>query len=233
MEEQLLSFSFRHGRDWTRLTNRLRCRMESLSWHPNGTDFNYEIILAKWVDKRTTIDSFFRRQETIGLINELINCERIFRNIYMVSFTGPFHNTVRENLLKYNLTTYSSSVEEGVQKWNVLIQPRSQFRFIRSLMDIGNFTVNPALSAVSSIDMSRIMWANQLLSKLSKLVLTDKEIEYLMAAGRLGYFNERRSLSVTDMAALLSRNKSTVDRSLKSAIGKLLSCIIASMNEAN
>ncbi|MBX8632641.1 MAG: helix-turn-helix domain-containing protein [Thermoplasmata archaeon] len=233
MEEQLLTFSFRHGRDWTRLTNRLHCSMESLSWHPNGTDFNYEIILAKWADKRTSIDSFFRRQETIGLINELISCEPIFPNVYMVSFTGPFHNTVRENLLKYNLTTYSSSVKEGVQKWNVLIRPRSQFRFIRSLMDIGNFTVNPTLSAVSSVDMSRIMWANQLLSKLSRLVLTDKEIEYLMAAGKLGYFNKRRNLSVTDMAALLSRNKSTVDRSLKSAIGKLLSCIIASMNEAN
>lgn len=228
MDGHSLSFSFRHGNDWSRLTKKLQCHMESLSWHPTDADSNYEVILAKWADRSTPIESFFQKLEKGGLINELITCEPMFNNIYIVSFTGPFHNTVRENLLKYNLTTYNSGVEGGIQKWRMLIPPQKQSGFIRNLRLIGEFTETPSVALFSARDLSSLMWSNQLMPRLFNLLLTEKEIEYILAASELGYFQEKRKLTITEMAALLSRNKSTIDRTLKSAISKLLNCLIAS-----
>ena len=228
--ESVVSFSLMHKNDWSRQTNKLAGRFESLHWHPIGNEANYEVMLVGWKSRSATVYSFFNRLAKLGKIFELTACEEISKNIYLVSFKGPFSNTVRENLLRFQLSSYSSSIEGGLQKWNVVTPSHNVDKFLSIIKTLGKVSENPIVSPASTSDLSRISWENQLISKLFMILLTEREMKCIFAAKELGYLQPVHTVTMEEIANILTKNKSTINRELRSGLYKIIDFLISSHN---
>ncbi len=226
--ETIVSFSLAHRNDWSKQTNKLHGRFESLHWHPIRNEANHEVMLVRWWSRGSSIYTFFNRLARLGKIIELTACEEISRNTYMVSFKGPFSNTVRENLLKFQLSSYSSCIEGGVQKWTVVTPSYSVGEFLSNIQTLGKVGESPTISPAFTSDISRIAWENQVISKLLMILLTEKEVKCLSTAKELGYLQSVHTVTMGDIASILSKNKSTINRELRSGLYKIVDFLISS-----
>jgi hypothetical protein len=228
---RLLQFRFRHRTDWTRHTRNLRCTYLSLGWYPCKAEFNFEVGLLKWRERRVDPLEFFGKMIQRHEIYSLEHLEPVAGNTYLVGFTGPYSDTVREKILEYNVGLYSSNVHGGAQEWRIIIDRAFEQGFLNSVGQLGN-----VIQLVSRTPTPREVYGfihcNALALRPIMFLLSPREYHYLLEAKRLGYFEKRRSVRLEDVAQTLSRNPSTVNRGLRSGVNKIVNYLITATNVA-
>jgi predicted DNA binding protein len=216
-----ISFSLEHRNDWTRTTRGVPARFESLCWQPVDNETNFEVLLADWNNRVTGIECYIQELTKRGKIYETLSIKQILKHVYVVSFIGPYQNTVRENLQAFNAVTYDSTIINGHQLWTVVLPKDKTRGFVECVKRIGSINIEERKRATSK-DVLRIALNRSLTSKLADLALTKKEAESVELALKHGYFDKTHKVKIEDLATLRNRNKSTVDRELRSGLRKLL-----------
>lgn len=220
----LLSFRLRHRLDWTRFTKPERCVYQSLAWLPFKDEFNYELGLLRWMERKTSPQEFFEKLIQKGLLYSVVRLEPLTHSVYLVGFTGPYNNTVREKILEFEVNLYTSKVSGGAQEWTLAIDRELEKRFIEVIKDLGNLYDQTSRTPTPQ-ELYGLVATNTQIVKSVSFLLTPKELEYLGVANGWGYFKRRRGIGLKEIASSLERNPSTVDRGLRSGVDKLLSLL--------
>jgi predicted DNA binding protein len=216
-----VSFSLNHRNDWTRTTRGVAARFESLCWQPIDTETNFEVLLVDWNNRGTGIEYYIQELIKKGKIYEALSIRQMLKNVYVISFIGPYRNTVRENLQIFNAVTYDSTIIDGHQLWSVVLPLDKTRGFVDAIRKIGNIDIGERKRATSK-DILRIALNRSLASKLAGLTLTKREAESVELALKNRYFDSTHGVRIADLAVLRNRNKSTIDRELRSGLRKLL-----------
>ena len=108
----------------------------------------------------------------------------------------------------------------GIEHWGfITLNPKDADQFITSVSHYGK-----VLSAkLRALNINNSFNAGSL--RLESL-LNPSEYRILMYAFRRGFFNVPRSINVSELSSELKLSKSTIDRYLRSSLGKILKVII-------
>jgi len=224
-KEVLLYFEFRHRNDWTRHTYNMPYKFTSIAWYPFLNSANVEIIFARTLRKdNDSVIDYFDKMESKGLIYELIAFNEIFKNNYVISFSDPYNNTVRENILNFKIFFYNSSIQNGVQRWNIIIEENKLWDFFESIRGLGKI-IKYDVKKLNKHDIVGLILKNNIITKYIGISFTESELNVINKLVNLGYFNEYTRPTLSEISRLMSRDKSTIDRQLKSAIRKLVKLI--------
>jgi Predicted DNA binding protein len=228
---RLLAFRFRHRMDWTKLTKPYTCSFQSLGWYPFKGEFNYEIGLLRWSERRLTPLEFFEKMIGRGVIYSLEQLEQVTKNTYLVGFTGPYANTLREKILEYGVGVYTSNVRDGTQEWTMVIHKTLERGFLDAIRELGCL-YDQTSKTPSAQDIYDFMLLDASAMKSLTFLLSDREYDYILRARQLGYFEQRHNARVEDIARILGRNPSTVNRGIRSGINKIVSYITTISGQA-
>jgi len=223
---RLLSFKFRHRIDWTKLTKSFSCSFQSLGWFPIKGELNFELGLLRWSRRGLDPAEFFEKMVGRGLLYSLERLQRVAKNTYLVGFTGPYTNTVREKILEFGVPIYDSSIRGGTQEWSMVIDGALQGGFLDSLETLGSvFDVESKTPTLQ--ELYRLVESNACAMRAQAFLLSGREHRYILEAKELGYFEDSHRIGVKDVARLLGRDPSTVDRGIRRGINKLVGFLTA------
>ncbi len=223
----------RHNHDWTKLTNKIRARLESLAWTAISSNCFEEIVLIEWKDRRKTPIGFFNYLVDKTLIYDIISIKKIYGNLFLISFTGPRKNTIRETLLQRRVLNFHSAINNGFQVWDVFA-----FKDLidKVYFDLSTFSEVSILQAqINSFNkvrpedksfMSSFFTFNPNLS----IILTQNEYETIMNAMKNKYFQKSKKGGIREIAINLGKDKSTVDRELRNGINKIINLLFSMKN---
>ncbi|PSO08070.1 hypothetical protein B9Q04_07515 [Candidatus Marsarchaeota G2 archaeon BE_D] len=228
---RLLSFKFRHKMDWTKLTKPYTCSFHSLGWYPFKGEFNYEIGLLRWGERRLTPLGFFEKMISRGVVYSLEQLEQVTNNTYLVGFTGPYANTLREKILEYSVGVYTSNVRDGTQEWMMVIHNTLERGFLDSIRELGCL-YEPTSKTPSAQDIYDFILLDASAIKSLTFLLSNKEYNYILKAKELGYFEQKHRARVEDIARILGRNPSTVNRGIRGGVNKIVSYITTISGQA-
>jgi predicted DNA binding protein len=90
-----------------------------------------------------------------------------------------------------------------------------------SLKGIGKVTYFKVQPVKSTRDVLLVVMRNNMMFSYVRLALAGSELNTLRSVWKLGYFNLNNRPTLSDVSVMLNKNKSTIDRQIKSAIHKL------------
>lgn len=216
---------FKHNSDWTRNTFGKPFIFKSLKWYSILKAENIEILLCRCTSKVNSIPGFMDKMVDSRKLFDIVKELSISHGVNLYVVTGPYANTVR-SILTHNDAVYSdSTIVDGWQKWNVTI-PRNRIpSMLVDLKTIGQ------VESVEPVDKpgepeKMILFPNSNLDLgVLKLLLGESEFKIIEKAISMGFFLEQRRAHLSDIADMLSKNKSTISRQYRSAINKIMKLV--------
>lgn len=221
----LVRFEFQHSSDWSRLTINKPFEFRSFRNYSLSRMENVEVLVSRSRSKGKNVELFLQKMISIGKIYEVVNSFEFSPKVGIHVIAGPYSRTVRELLKKYDAASYSSCISNGYQKWEVTIPDKNFTKLIGDLRKLG--TVKN-VEKTSFRNGERVVFfdQNSINLDLLSILLSEKEFQIVVTAIKMGFFEETRKTSITDIARRMNRNKSTIDRELRSAVSKILKLIL-------
>ena len=226
VNEAFALIKFEHRDDWTLRTRSINAHFSSVTWYPIVNYANIEIVNVKWLERSMDIREYFNGLSKKGLIYEVPVIRHITGRLYLVGFMGPYQGTVRERLVMNNILYFNSFIENGQQNWLIMAPMDKVMDLKESLKGIGKVTYFKVQLVKSTRDVLLVVMRNNMMSSYVRLALTGSELNTLRSVWKLGYFNLNNRPTLSDVSVMLNKNKSTIDRQIKSAIHKLVNYVI-------
>ena len=217
----LLDMTYIHEVDWT-------AGLQDFQWYywVNQAGVNYpegrvfEVAMLKVSEKyvlRSIINSLRKHND------EVIHMEGInpgYPKYVKMIVKGNVEVSTRYLAQSMGLIEAYAYYSNGIEHWGfITLNPKDADQFITSVSHYGK-----VLSAkLRALNINNSFNAGSL--RLESL-LNPSEYRILMYAFSRGFFNVPRSINVSELSSELKLSKSTIDRYLRSSLGKILKVII-------
>ena len=220
-----LKIEFRHKSDWTKGTVNKPFIFKSLRWFSILDSRNVEMLLSKCISGKNKIPPFMNKMVVNQRLFRIVDELKISPNVQLHVVTGPFVNTVR-SILSHNRSVFSDSIiKNGLQIWTVMLQKSNLENLISDMKEIGeiqSITTSDSFEAREKM----IFFPNSNLDlDVLKLLLGESEYRIIESAIKMGLFLDQRKITLTELAKLHSKTKSTVSRQYHSALNKIMKLV--------
>lgn len=220
-----IRFQFAHSSDWSRFTRNKPFEFRSFRNYSLSKSENVEVLISKSHSKGQSVNKFLAKMVSLGKIYEIMNTMEFSSTVNIHVIIGPYSKTVRELLKKHDASSYTSHIVNGYQDWEV-IMPEGKFTDLSDeLNDLGTLK-KVEKASIEGKNRLALFGQNTINLELLSMILSEKEFSVVQVAIQMGFFDETRKASITDIAKSLDRNKSTIDRELRSAVSKILRLIM-------
>ena len=222
------SFAFSHKSDWTKFTKHKDFTFKSLR-HFKIAQGNVEILLVKYSQNSQKIEKFMNMLVAKKKIHSILEMVNLSSHLMIIAILGPIRNTVRHVLTSNSVADSVSTIHDGLQHWTIVAKRNELEKIIRSL---GKFGVVKETSGSDTANLGNVLslstpWSTDLTTL--ELLLTSKELEVMKTAIKFGFFEKDRKITVAQIASELKKNKSTVNREIRSGTSKVIKFITCNL----